>query len=176
MGYGDERTFIARAKRTNDVVLTPNSGKELLSLLSRYSSQNDPITAMSVFSHAYSRGIIFTNNEGFYGSQDFIGEIASFLGIWDQRDIDDLISMINRGKIFFSKDSVVKLFGCNLATGDFAQRLANAINATVIAGKGAVSPEIIGGRETGWMWADKGFYKYSPNHVPVSIGKRIYGR
>ena len=68
------------------------------------------------------------------------------------------------------------MFGCNLATDDFAQRLANATNATVIAGKGKVGPEVIGGRETGWFTADEGWFKHKPNQKPVGIGKKLYGR
>jgi RHS repeat-associated protein len=177
MGYGDEATFIGRAKRSkSDVVLTPSSGKALLAQLAKNSSATDPITSLSVYSHGYYRGIIMSNNEGFYSEQNALGKIASFFGVWDQRDIDDLIELVQSGDIVFSEDASIRLFGCNNASGNFAQKLSDATKATVIAARGRVAPVNKNRRETGWFTADSGWYKHRPNQNPVRIGKRLWGR
>lgn len=177
MGAGHEGHFIGSAERSRpDEVLKASSGAELLALLSRYSSQKDPITKLSIYSHGYHRGIVMKTDEGFYNNQYMLHEILAFFGIWESRDIDDSIKLIDSGDIVFSKDSTVKLFGCNNATGKFAQRLSDATGATVIAGRGKVSPINKDNKDTGWFSAGGGFYKHRPNSAPKRIGKRLWGR
>lgn len=77
--------------------ITPSDGKELLTLLAQLSSVGDPITSLYVYSHGYDRGIIMSDDEGFYNNKTILGAIASWLRMLNQRDIDDLRDMIKKG-------------------------------------------------------------------------------
>ncbi len=174
-GHGHQGAFLGRAQRTNaDRVLTPKSGGLLLKSLANNSSKQDPITKLAIFSHGYDRGIIMSENQGFYSQKSLRGFIAALLGKLDQRDINDLSRMINDGKIAFADDATIHLFGCNLASGEFAQALSDATGAAVIAAKGKVAPVNKNIRETGWFTADSGWYKHMPNQNPISIGKKVH--
>ena len=179
MNHGAETTFIARASQVaTEEPLKPNDGKDFLLLLSQNSSPSEQIRELFVFSHAISRGILMQNDQGFYVDTGLWGKVKAYFGFTNRRDIDDLIKLIKKGDIVFSEDAIIKLFGCNLATGEFAQKLSNITGATVIASEGRVSS--INGTnsagkpyETGWFQSDDAWYEHTPNQSRKKLGKKI---
>lgn len=165
-GYGAEPAFDYRAEKTGYIVIKPSTGIEFLELLSHFSHNFSAISIIKIFSHSYERGIIMTNWSGFYdkpGPEDT--KEAAY--------ISNLIEYINTGKIIFTPNPQIIMFGCNLG-GSFSRELSAAIGGTVIASEGGSYPEIAGNQETGVFISTSHWSVYKNGSYTYSAGKRFH--
>lgn len=133
-----------------DVSASVETGEGLLDVLKDNSSADDPITRLTIDSHGYvegsDTGIPMTSNQGLYSSDDtengqMFSNFKRSFSLGDGASLDDLADMIKSGDIVFADNAEVILFGCNLATGEFAQKFSKVTGANVIAAKDSkVSP------------------------------------
>jgi hypothetical protein len=84
-----------------------------------------------------------------------------------------LAAAVAEGRIVFAPNCSIHLFGCNLTSGGFTQKLSGAIGGVVIAATAGVYPEIAGGRETGIFIAVTRWQKFANGHLAVpNLGRR----
>lgn len=166
-GYGDEPAFDHRAHMTRTKMIKPHHGKELLEMLAVHTRIHRAIRIIRIFSHAYPRGVIMNDMSGFYYSAHPADtSLAAYIA--------DLAQAITEGRIIFTADSIIYLFGCNITSEGFALQLSAATGRTVIAATAGVYPEIAGGRETGVFIAVTRWQKCINGRLAVpNMGRRM---
>jgi len=104
------------------------------------------------------------NYSGFYGNLGREGEQGEGRKNGG-RDLSDLMSLLDTGKIRFCRPCDIYLYGCKIAEfGDFPARLSKMTGCTVYAAAGGSSTAHSGGKagthKDPWR-AEKGWYKFS---------------
>ncbi|MBI2967244.1 MAG: hypothetical protein HYY40_05460 [Bacteroidetes bacterium] len=184
-GAGDESAFHARAIRfassTNVGYTTVHgitSGKDFVDILRTKTNEEGSIASFVIFSHAFAGGVILEPSQGFYTSTTGLGS-----GI-NSRDIDDIVAAVESGEIRFEDNAISIFGGCNCAgygnendNTALAREFTQKTGVTSIASVGSVSPEIIGGKETGRLVSDVQFFRIerteSGELITQKLGKII---
>jgi len=137
-----------------------DTGKELLERLTAACGNKDSIANLTIVSHGWgfvasgatNRGGVWSggpNRSGFYSAK-LDGDHK------DARYLKDLQAAIAAGTIRFCEDCKITLTGCRVAVSTFAAKLASITGCEVIAARGASSPVVKNGKETGWFLSAAG--------------------
>lgn len=181
IGAGNEGAFEGRAKRlaNKDLNTTPHgvsTGAALLDLLIDRTATEGSVSSFIVFSHGTAEGVIISMNSGFYTSDsEYAGQEST------SRTVSDISDAVTAGEVVFEDNAVAIFMGCNCGEDEdivsLATEHAQKLGVITIASAGAVSPEIVGGKETGTLISDKQFYKFERQTdgsvTKTPLGKRI---
>ncbi len=145
--------------------ITPNSsykwqtGMNFLDNLVSATAKYGEITTLNIFSHGWlvnsdpgyqHRGGVWGQRDVGYENSGFYGQSKSY-DHPESRDLDDLETLINEGKVKFAKGGTIFMNACHAAnTGYFARELALTTGCTVYAATGKVTEYRVGDDWVQW--------------------------
>ncbi len=175
--------------------ITPNSsykwqtGMNFLDNLVSATAKYGEITTLNIFSHGWlvnsdpgyqHRGGVWGQRDVGYENSGFYGQSKSY-DHPESRDLDDLETLINEGKVKFAKGGTIFMNACHAAnTGYFARELALTTGCTVYAATGKVTEYRVGDDWVQWRTFAEGgeegaitWKKFLPDGTEVDLGVTI---
>lgn len=156
-GGNDDGAEDSRATKTGFNWYSVNTGDELISRLKTVCGASGTISELTTFTHGYWRGLILSDDAGFYYESYGLPAAAT---------LADLQTAMTENRIRFC-NPIIKIQACNVGDNSFGQMLSSMTQGTVYVATGLSSPYIVNDQETGWFYSSGSPWKKYVNGVEV---------